>query len=95
MANKISPDSPYIGVWKPTGTALKGMEVTFENAPYTLDLREDGSATVTKDKAYTGTWTETDSGVHVKAGDTDDDFRYEDGKLIVKVALFGIVLEKQ
>ena len=91
-------DSPYIGVWQPTDADLEGEDnftATFDNAPFTIDLREDGTAVVTTDEETTGTWTVKSDGVHVAAGDTDADFRDVNGKLVTNIIGLEIVFEKQ
>lgn len=98
IGNPPTADSPYIGVWQPTGAEIEGednVNATFENAPFTLDLREDGTAIVTTDEETTGTWTEKSDGVHVAAGDTDADFRDIDGNLVTDILGIEIVFEKQ
>ncbi len=92
-------NSPYIGVWQPVKAEVslfRELNITFSNAPYTLDLRADGSATVTKEHPVTGTWTENSDGtVHVIAGDTDDVFKVKDGHLILGGLGTELIFEKK
>lgn len=96
MANQLN--SSFAGVWQPVKAEVKlfkGMDVSFENAPYTLDLKEDGTAMVTKEKAVSGTWTESDGVVHVVAGETDDVFKVKGDHLILSGIAAELIFEKK
>ena len=91
-------NSPFAGVWAPVKAEVKlfkGMDVSFENAPYTLDLKADGSATVTKEKAVSGTWTEGDGVVRVTAGETDDVFKVKGDHLVLGGVAADLIFEKK
>ena len=91
-------NSSYAGVWQPVKAEVKlfkGVDVSFENAPYTLDLKEDGTATVTKEKAVAGTWTESDGVVRVVAGDTDDVFKVKGDHLVLGGLAADLIFEKK
>ena len=92
-------NSTYVGVWQPVKAEVKlfkGLNVSFENAPYTLDLKADGSATVTKEKAVDGTWTANSDGtIHVIAGETDDVFKVKDDHLELGGIGVTLVFEKK
>lgn len=88
----------FVGVWQPVKAEVKlfkGIDVSFENAPYTLDLKEDGTAIVTKEKAVTGTWTESDGIVHVVAGETDDAFKVKGEHLVLGGVATELIFEKK
>ena len=96
MANQLN--SSFVGVWQPVKAEVKlfkGIDVSFENAPYTLDLKEDGTAMVTKEKAVSGTWTESDGVVHVVAGETDDVFKVKGDHLILSSIAAELIFEKK
>ena len=96
MGNQSS--SNYVGKWQPVKAEVKlfkGMDVSFENAPYTLDLKADGSATVTKEKEASGTWTENDGVIHVVAGDTDDVFKVKGEHLVLSGLAADLIFEKK
>ena len=96
MDNQIN--CKYVGVWQPVKAEVKlfkGIDVSFENAPYTLDLKADGSAIVTKENAVTGTWTENDGVIHVVAGETNDAFKVEDEHLVLGNIGINLIFEKK
>ena len=91
-------NSAFVGVWQPVKAEVKlfkGIDVSFENAPYTLDLKEDGTATVTKEKAVSGTWTEGNGVVHVIAGNTDDVFKVKGDHLVLSGIAAELIFEKK
>ena len=92
-------NSTYVGVWQPVKAEVKlfkNVNVSFENAPYTLDLKADGTATVTKEKEEAGTWTvNSDGTIHVIAGKTDDVFKVKDGHLVLGGLAADLIFEKK
>ena len=92
-------DSQYIGFWKATKAEVKDDVVpadeVFEEGDYTLELRDDGTATVIYVDEENGTWQEIDNGVHVTAGETDTDFAYSDDCLILEILGVNVYFEKQ
>lgn len=90
-------NSQFVGVWRPVKAEVKlfkGIDVSFENNPYTIDLKEDGTATVTKEKAVAGTWKASDDTVRVIAGDTDDIFKVK-GENLVLSGLVDLIFAKK
>ena len=96
-----SPDSKFIGTWKATKGVYKEEEIAIEevltdtNGVYELELREDGTATITADNVVDGSWTEKSDAVHVKSEDTDTDFKIDGDTLYIEFMGFRIVFEKQ
>ena len=96
-----SADSKYVGVWNATQGEFKGevvpIDEVLDGGVYILDLKADGTATVTTetDTVDEGTWTEKSNGVHVKAGDTDTDFIADGDNLTITFMRFTITFEKE
>ena len=93
-------DSPYVGVWHPVKAEFQGKEVGIDEAlngaTYIIELKADGTAILTEEKESTGTWTVTDKGVHIEAGDTKTDFPAdENGNITLDFLGFVITFEKQ
>lgn len=94
-------DSQYIGSWIATGAEFKDekMEISevLEEGDYILIFNEDGTGTSSyAGEDATGTWSETNDGLHLEGEDLHMDFTNEgEGKLSTELFGFKIFFEKQ
>ena len=94
-------DSPYVGVWQATGATFQDEEVdineVLEGKDFIIELRDDGTASVTDTDGNKSdaTWKETGSGVKVTGDEINMKFKDADGRLECSILGVHMFFEKQ